>query len=168
MPTRAETAINRGTEAEGDLRVFYRPPLSSGKRIPQFRVQATDGGYFMEEALAGGRYWQPRAYALTRGGDGISADDIPANVWASREQRARRMAGYVAKLADSGLDLGKLNIAALASDESLDDDQREAATLYEGLVWILVWPADVVAQHLEDYSAQWAASGADVAESAED
>lgn len=164
MPTQAENAINRATEESEDggtsssvARIFYRNASSSGNRRAQFRVTPTEGGYFLEEALGAGQFWLPRAYALTEGGDGISADRIPEHVWAAREQRSGRLARALAKMREGGLDPDKepLNYNEIDSSPDVDDATRAAVTEYRSLRWILVWPPKVVAEHIDAYREQW-------------
>lgn len=150
-PTKAETAIAHATDAGDDgARLFLKPPLSAGKRAPQFRLTPTEGGYFMEEAVAGGRFWIRRAWRLTV--SGISADDIPDYVWADREKRAKRQAD-----AGSVLHEHKLDFSTPVSDYEASDevDLREAADALLALRWLLVWPAEVVAEHIGAYEKQW-------------
>lgn len=150
-PTKAETAITRATEAgDAGARLFLKPPLSGGKRTPQFRVTATDGGYFMEEAIAGGRFWMPRAWRLTV--SEINADNIPDYVWADREKRASRQAKAAAVLHEH-----KLDLATPVSDYEANEDAelRDVADEMFSLRWLLVWPAEVVAEHIDAYTKQW-------------
>lgn len=153
-----EEAINAATRAEGAYRVFDRG--DTGK--PQFRVEPTDGGYFMEEALALGKFWMPRAFALTR--DGLNADDVPTASWAERKVidygdgrtepgGAPVQAAAFEAIREAGLD----PLSPLKDIEGHESPGvRKAVRDLMGLGYLLVWPAEIVAQHIGAYVEQWA------------
>lgn len=160
MPTRAESAITAATVetdsrgADRGARVFLKPPVGNRRERPQFRVTPTSGGYFLEESVdAGGRFWTKRAYMLTA--SEISADDFPDYVWEEREKRAARQADAWAALAKH-----KIPVTTPLADfqDHEEAEVREAAETLAGLRWLLVWPADAVAEHIDAYRRQWGAS----------
>lgn len=158
-PTKAQTAVQKATrevDEGGGARIFYK----GDSAIPQFRVTpAPGGGYFMEEALGAGRFWMPRAYMLTD--DAIGADNIPDWAWAEREARGADQAR-----AWEALEKAKLPLTTPLKDYegSEDTDLRAAARTLNGLQWLLVWPAEAVAEHIGAYQGQWAADAESPAE----
>ena len=159
MPTQAEDAINRATVEVKDskgkatgARKLVKPNVSSDEERAQFRITPTVGGYFMEEALMGGRYWLPRAWKLTD--SGIGADEVPAYVWDEREARAAEQAEAIAVLRAAKID-PEAPLADYEDADSSTPEVRRAARTLRGLRWLIVWPAEVVAAHIGAYQRQW-------------
>jgi hypothetical protein len=92
------------------------------------------------------------ATRITEGGQGIGADDIPAFVWEEREERSERQAA-----AEAALEAAKVERTAPIADIEQHEDKavREAADSLRALRWLLVWPAEVVAEHIDAYRGQW-------------
>lgn len=146
--TSPEAAIEAATRAgEGGARYFDRP-----NGAPLIRITGAPGGYFVEAALGGGRYWRPRAFALTA--SAIGADDIPEHVWAERAARAADQAEAWGELRARGIDV-RTPVGDFEDHE--DAEVRLAARTLLGLRYLLVWPADEVAAHIEALREQWEA-----------
>lgn len=162
MPTQAENTITRATVEEMSggkptgARRLVKPQgeSASTRERPQFRVTPVEGGYLMEEALAGGRYWLPRAWKITEGGEGIGADDVPGYVWDDRETWAAEQAEAFAALREAKIDPAS-PLADYENAPDVPNEVRKAARTLRGLRWLIVWPAEVVAEHIDAYGKQW-------------